>query len=262
MMFMSNVLKFLDRHTKMDDKKYIGWKNWGENDFGLVKPGSRFYFDQIFKPRLRVKSNVLEVGFGNGELLGYFRAQGHDIIGVEINDVLVGRANKSGYVAYKGAVWDITELQSEKFDLIAAFSVVEHMHLEQLYTFFPWARTHLNDGGRLYIQFPEGASPFGLANQNGDFTHVTSLTKTKIEALCDASNMELLSYSDDLLSSNKLCSLGLPGKMALLVLQGYASLVKWALRILLYPLATSLRLGTNSIAVIGAQKITNIFESF
>ena len=115
-------------------------------------------------------------------------------------------------------------------------------------------RMHLNVGGRLYLLFPEGASPFGLANQNEDFTHVTSLTKPKIEALCDTTNMELLSYSDELLSSNKLCSLGLPGKMVLLLLQGYANMLKWAFLILLSPLATSLRLGTNSIAVIAVRK--------
>ena len=66
--------------------------------------------------------------------------------------------------------------------------------------------------------------------------------------------MQLLSYSDDLLSSNKLCSFGLLGKTVLLLLQGYASGVKWSLRILLYPLTTSLRLGTNSIAVIAVKK--------
>lgn len=240
----------------MDNKKYIGWKSWDEKDFGFVKPGSHFYFDQIFKPRLREKSQVLEVGFGNGELLDYFRAQGHEVVGVEINDALVERANKLGYEAYNsGAVWEVAELQFEKFDLIVAFSVAEHMDYDQLNAFFSWVAKHLNGAGKLYLQFPEGASPFGLANQNGDFTHVTSLTRTKIEVLCNASNMEIVSYSDDLLSSNKLCSFGLPGKMILLILQWYALIVKWGVRIILYPLTTSLRLGTNSIAVITVQKI-------
>ena len=238
----------------MDEKEYIALKNWDEKNFGLVNPGSCFYFNQIFRKKLREKSKVLEIGFGNGELLGYFRAQGHDIVGVEINDELVERANKLGHVAYTGAVWDIAQLQSEYFDLITAWSVVEHLDLEQLESLFSWARKHLNRGGRLYLQFPEGASPFGLSNQNGDFTHMTSLTKTKIETLCNKSNMELLSYSDDLLFSNKLCSFGLPGKMVLLLLQWYAAVVKWALRSLLFPLTTSLRLGTNSIAVIAIKE--------
>jgi SAM-dependent methyltransferase len=234
----------------MEYNKYIGWKKWDEETFGCVQPGSLFYFDQIFKPRLRKESRVLEIGFGNGELLGYFRAQGHDIVGVEINDELVSRANKFGVVAYVGLVWNIAVLESDKFDLIAAFDVVEHMDHDQLKGFFSWARMHLNDGGRLYLRFPEGGSPFGLVNQNGDFTHASTLTREKIDTLCAMSGMGMLSYADDILSSNRLCSLGLLGKIILLILQGYASALKWGMRIMLFPLATTLKLGTNSVAVI------------
>ena len=238
----------------MDNRKYNEWKNWNEVEFGSVGPGSHFYFDQIFKPRLGLKSKILDLGFGNGELLSYFRSQGHDTVGVEINESLVRKANNAGYAAYSGAIEEIAELQHEKFDLIAAFDVAEHMNFEQLNNFFSWVQMHLNEGGKLYLRFPEGASPFGLSNQNGDFMHLTSLTMTKIMVLCDISNMVLLSYFDELLSSNKLCSLGWPGKIVLLSLQWYSSMMKWMLRLLLSPLATSLRLGTNSIAVIGARK--------
>jgi len=115
----------------------------------------------------------------------------------------------------------------------------------------------------MYLRFPEGASPFGLANQNGDLMHVTSLTLPKIEALCVESYMKLVSYSDDLLSSNKLCSLGLIGRVVLILLQGYAYVLKCILKIILYPLAPSLRLGTNSIAVIAVPKVItgNILNS-
>jgi hypothetical protein len=234
----------------MNYSGYIGWKKWGEKDFGLVMPGSRFSFDQLFKKRLKERSKVLEIGFGNGELLGYFRAQDHIVVGVEINDALVDRAKISGYAAYSGAVWDIAELQLERFDLIVAFAVVEHMSHEELNVFFSWTTKHLNDGGTLYLKFPEGASPFGLGYQNGDFTHLSCLTKSKIENLCNASNMMLQSYTDELLVSNKLCSFGLMGKLFLLMLQWYASSVKYLLRILLFPLSPSLRLGANSIAII------------
>lgn len=229
---------------------YIEWKNWGEQEFGLIMPGSRFCFDQIFKQKLGKDSKVLEIGFGNGELLSYFRAQGHQVWGSEINDELVGRAKKCGYAAYMGAVWDITELQLQKFDLIVVFAVAEHMSKDELNSLFLWSKQHLNKAGKLYLKFPEGASPFGLGYQNGDFTHVTSLTKSKIKALCNGSNMELLSYTDELLVSNKLCSFGLMGRLALLMMQLYAGLLKWVIRILLFPLIPSLKLATNSIAVI------------
>jgi hypothetical protein len=219
-----------------------------------VRPGSRFYFNQIFKPTLKNKSKTLEIGFGNGELLNYFSANHHYTVGIEINHELVARAKSSGYLAYAGPPWDIIELQSEKFDLIAAFSVIEHMDFKQLSKLFVWVGSHLSDGGKFYVLFPEGSSPFGLANQNGDFTHLTSLTKPKIEVLCDVGNMELLSYYDEPLSSNKLCSWGLAGKMGLLLLQWYASAIIFVLRILFFPLTTSLKLSVNSIAVMTLRK--------
>ena len=242
----------------MNYSGYIEWKKWSEENFGRVGPGTRFYFGQIFKRGLKKNSKILEIGFGNGEMLGYFRAKGHEIIGVELNDALMSRAKILGYTAYAGAVWDIPKLQTEKFDLIAAFSVVEHMYYDDLSAFFSWTRKHLNDGGKLYLRFPEGASPFGLAYQNGDFTHVTSLTKLKIEALCNKSDLDLMSYTDDLFSSNKLCSFGLPGKMVLLMLQWYARWLRWTMRVLLYPLQPELKLSSTSIAVITIAKATNV----
>ena len=230
----------------------MDWKQWHAEHFATVSPGSRFYFDQIFSRWPDKRGKVLDIGYGNGALLGYFRAHGHEVVGVEINERIVKRANECGYQAYQGPVWATAELQPLRFDLVVAFDVAEHMSYRELQNFFLWVKDHLSKDGKLYLRFPEGASPLGLANQNGDFMHVTRLTLSKIEALCIESDMKLVSYSDDLLSSNKLCSLGLIGRWILLFLQGYAYVLKFMIRIIFYPMTTSLRLGTNSIAVIAS----------
>ena len=59
---------------------YIEWKNWGEDDFGSVKPGSLFHFNQMFRNRLKNKSKIVEIGFGNGELMSYFTELGHQVV--------------------------------------------------------------------------------------------------------------------------------------------------------------------------------------
>jgi 2-polyprenyl-3-methyl-5-hydroxy-6-metoxy-1,4-benzoquinol methylase len=235
----------------MNGEKYIDWKNWGDSKFGQINSGRTFYFEQVFKIKLK-KSSVLEIGFGNGELMSYFRKNDHSVSGVEINNILVSRARKNGYKAFEGWVCDIDDLVYENFDLIVAFDVMEHLTYDQLNDFFSWINSHLNDNGRLYIRFPEGSSPLGLANQNGDFTHITSLTKSKIIALCEGSDLKLLSYSDDILSSNKLCSFFWGGgKIFLLFIQWYARAFKWLLKMIFYPLnGGNLNLSTNSIAVI------------
>jgi len=238
--------------------RYIEWKSWSEDAFGLVAPGTRFHFDQIFRLTSKRKLKVLEIGFGNGELLGYFRALGHHVVGIEINDSLVERAIKSLYPAYLGCVWEISDLQSIKFDILVAFAVAEHMHHSDLLNLFSWASEHLSPGGKLYLKFPEGASPFGLGYQNGDFTHVTCLTKPKIKALCNETHMELISYKDEPLVSNKLCSLGVLGFVVLYFLQAYSVLLKMLTRILFLPVCPSLRLATNSIAIITVGR----FESY
>lgn len=233
---------------------YIEWKSWNENEFGFVKPGSRFYFNQMFRNRFRKKSKIVEIGFGNGELLSYFSELGHQVIGVEINKDLVQRAKRFGYKAYKGMIFEIPELQAEKFDLIVGTAVAEHMHYDDLVDLFSWANSHLNDGGTLHLVFPEGASPLALGYQNGDFTHLSCLTKSKIKALCQISNMTLVSYKDERLVSNKLCSLGFIGRLTLYFLQVYSYLIKLLIRGLLFPLCPTLKLSTNSIAVISVSK--------
>ena len=238
----------------MKYNRYIEWKNWSEDKFGLVTPGSRFHFNQMFRNRFNNKSKVIEIGFGNGELLSYFSELGHQVVGVEINNDLVQRAKKSNFTAYLGVIWKIPELQSMKFDLIVGTAVAEHMHYDDLLELFSWANTHLNDGGTLHLVFPEGASPFGLGYQNGDFTHLSCLTESKIKALCQISNMKLTSYKDERLVSNKLCSLGFFGKISLYFLQIYSGLVKLLIKILLFPLCPTLKLSTNSIAVMTVSK--------
>ena len=238
----------------MEYNGYIEWKNWDENEFGFIKPGSRFYFNQMFRNRFSKKSKILEIGFGNGELLSYFSELGHQVIGVEINNDLVQRAKNAGYKAYTGTIFEIPELQSEKLDLIVGTAVAEHMHYDDLVDLFSWANSHLNDGGTLHLVFPEGASPLALGYQNGDFTHLSCLTKSKVKALCQISNMTLISYKDERLVSNKLCSLGFIGKVILVFIQIYSYLLKLLIKTLLFPLCPKLKLSTNSIAVISASK--------
>jgi 16S rRNA A1518/A1519 N6-dimethyltransferase RsmA/KsgA/DIM1 with predicted DNA glycosylase/AP lyase activity len=84
----------------MSDHSYIQWKNWNIDHFGKVSPGLLYYYSRIFHDkRLSDRCRILEIGFGNGSLLGYLRQTGHDISGVEVNEHLVERARTSGYKA-------------------------------------------------------------------------------------------------------------------------------------------------------------------
>jgi SAM-dependent methyltransferase len=234
----------------VDDATYMRWKGWDPGTFGAIPPGSRHYFEQLFEGALRPGQAGLEIGFGHGALLAWLRESGLVVAGTELNTRLVELAAAAGFAAFAGAPRDVEGLQARRFDLIVGIDVAEHMTQEQLHELFAWARDHLAPGGRMVLRFPEGSSPLGLANQHGDFTHVTCLTRTKVESLALATGLRVVSYRDDLVSSNRLCALGWPGRLVLHLLQLYARLLSATVRLLLAPLNTPLRLTANSVAVL------------
>jgi predicted TPR repeat methyltransferase len=236
----------------VDDTTYMTWKGWTRDAFGAVPPGSRHYFDQLFRGTLRAGQAALEIGFGNGALLTCLREAGLDVVGTEINERLVEVAAAAGFLAFLGAPQTVPALRDRKFDLIVGIDVAEHMTQGQLHHLFEWVRDHLAAGGRMVLRFPEGASPLSMANQNGDFTHVTYLTRTKVESLALATGLRLTDYRDDVVSSNRLCSLGWIGKLVLHLAQLYARVLSAVVRALLAPLNTPLRLTANSVAVLEA----------
>jgi hypothetical protein len=50
----------------------------------------------------------------------------------------------------------------------------------------------LRNGGVFIARFPNGDSPFGLANQNGDLTHVTAIGSEKFRYLVQRLDSDLL----------------------------------------------------------------------
>ena len=102
----------------------------------------------------------------------------------------------------------------------------------------------------MVLRFPEGASPLSMPNQNGDFTHVTYLTRSKLESLATTAGLRIVKYRDDVVSSNRLCSLGWTGRLVLHLAQLYARVLSAVVRALLAPLNSPLRLTANSVAML------------
>jgi 2-polyprenyl-3-methyl-5-hydroxy-6-metoxy-1,4-benzoquinol methylase len=242
-------------------KDYIKNKQWNEKDFSKLSPGKEFYFTQTINTGKIGKLSVLEVGFGNGELLAFFRKKTENITGIEISSELVERARFHGYKSYCGWVCDIKQLDDNLFNYIIVIDVIEHMSHKQINEFFLWACDRLEEDGVLHLRFPEGSSPFGLSNQNGDTTHVSIITKDKIKEFCSVTNgLTLEKYYDDLLQSNSLCKLGLFGKFLLKFIQWYAAILRYILKFFFFPLSPSTRFGNNSIAIIKKNNTQNAIK--
>jgi 2-polyprenyl-3-methyl-5-hydroxy-6-metoxy-1,4-benzoquinol methylase len=169
---------------------YIDWKDWSDEAFLTYNQDQKYQFEKEFGLDIKNRSRILEIGFGNGTILGILKDLGKTVSGVEINHSLVERAKHAGISAYH----DVKEIRNEKFDCIIAFDVLEHIPLEELTSFLSTVRNLLTDDGVFIARFPNGESPFALPTQYGDTTHVTSLGWNRISQLAQASRMKVIEY--------------------------------------------------------------------
>ena len=84
--------------------------------------------------------------------------------------------------------------ETERFDLIVAWDVFEHIEKTALGALLQSVRPKLTPRGRIIARFPNAGSPFGQFYQWGDTTHVTALTSDSVNQLAFASGLKLLRY--------------------------------------------------------------------
>jgi len=173
---------------------YLDWKNWDYDSFGHLSKSDYYYFKLLFKKfKLGSINAVLEVGFGNGSFLSFLKELGIKTSGVELEKELVLTAKRKGYKAYQ----DIKEI-TEKFDLIVCFDVLEHIPQEDTVAFLKELEEMLLPFGKIIIRVPNGASPLGLTNQNGDPTHVNTLTASKMAYYLANTNLSMTYSNGDI----------------------------------------------------------------
>lgn len=154
---------------------YLNWKDWGGRNFGHIEAQDRAFF-RAELARAGIPAgplHVLEIGFGNGAFLAYARERRWSVIGTEVNEELIEVARAHGFDVL--ATGDPGEATRATFDLVVAFDVLEHIEKAALPQFFHGVAGALKPGGVFVARFPNGDSPFGLPNQHGDITHVTTI---------------------------------------------------------------------------------------
>lgn len=176
------------------DNDYLLWKSLGHNlSFGKLKKQEEAYFSAELKRTQRIfspNSKVLEIGFGNGSFLQYSKNKKWEIFGTEINEHLVKAALGSGFnVIHSDNLRDYGE---NFFDLVVAFDVLEHIPQNELPKFINEVKRILKVGGFFIARFPNGDSPFGLFNQNGDITHITTIGNGKVYYFAAKCEMEVV----------------------------------------------------------------------
>ena len=172
---------------------YVQWKSWVDAEFGKYSPLDAGYYAAEFGVRPQTKARVLEIGFGNGSLLGWLRDAGVDTYGVEANPVLIDRAKQflRGEKAFSSLEDATLSSLSGTFSYIIGLDVLEHVPMDSLPGMLCRVRSLLAPGGVAIFRFPNGDSPFGRLYQHGDPTHVTTLGSERIAYFARRAGLEV-----------------------------------------------------------------------
>jgi len=168
---------------------YLAFKSWDDKRPAVL--------DEIFaieagRAGITPPAAVLEIGFGSGHFLDWAAGKGYRTAGVEIISSLVESAARRGHRSLSGLPREVLNPAVDRFDLIVAFDVFEHMTVEELVDFLQLAASLLNPDGRLLARFPNGSSPFGAFIQAGDITHVTVLSAARIRQIGLSAGLDLI----------------------------------------------------------------------
>ncbi len=173
---------------------YVEWKDWKGESFGQFQPIEANYFAAETSIAPQSRPRVLEIGFGNGNFLGWVKSIGGEAYGIESDPILADRAR-----LFLGAEQVLSGLEDDRtarlqgtITHVVAFDVIEHMSLDDLSSMLSGARKLLAPKGKMILRFPNGDSPFGRMIQHGDPTHITTLGSRKLAYLARRAALDVV----------------------------------------------------------------------
>ena len=132
--------------------------------------------------------SILEIGCGPGNLLFELKRRGFaSVRGIDLDPTMA--AHGRGVL---GNVIDVADWLSylrstaDRFDVIVALDVFEHVAPEQAADVLRATRDCLNPGGRLILRVPNPDCPFVLPTYCGDLTHRLLVTRELLSHLLRA----------------------------------------------------------------------------
>jgi len=173
---------------------YTEWKKWTPEEFGTFQSDSAYFLAETKKYLTSNKLKILEIGFGNGNFIGWIKDRCFEIHGVETNEVLCERASFWLNSYHLSIFAPALAVHNETFDMVVAFDVLEHIPKTEIIEFMRKVRSLLKPGGVFFARFPNGDSPFGRIFQHGDLTHVNTIGKLMAIQIAKGADFELAEY--------------------------------------------------------------------
>jgi hypothetical protein len=151
-------------------------KGWDKAPFMHPSEGEIMFYEHYLGGLSMDGAKVLEIGFGNGNFIGWAKQRGAIIYGTEIQQSALDKASQYGVNVLPADVSKSADVLKDQLLAIAALDVMEHLSIDQNISFLLSAAIMLKQDGLLLIRFPNGQSPLALPVQYGDRSHVSVLS--------------------------------------------------------------------------------------
>ncbi|HUT53010.1 MAG TPA: class I SAM-dependent methyltransferase [bacterium] len=119
-------------------------------------------------------SSILDLGCGQGDLLAFLLERGYgSVTGVDLSSeqAALARSRAPGAEIVEMDLFEFLADESEAYDCVTALDLIEHLEKKEVIPFLDLVYKALRPGGRLILQTPNAASPWGMAVRYDDFTH-------------------------------------------------------------------------------------------
>ena len=107
----------------------------------------------LFEPLLKGK-RILDVGFGSGRDMLYFKSKGYEVFGIDTESAFVQHAKEVGLSATVADA--LTFVSEKKFDGIWACASLLHLKKKQMKEAIENLKKLLSKGGVLFVSLKEG----------------------------------------------------------------------------------------------------------
>lgn len=132
---------------------------------------------------------ILDVACGTGFFLYFLKKDGYtNIKGIDISAEQLEISRKMGIEVEKADLFEFLAGQPEKFDMIVAFDIIEHLTKDEVMKFLDSIHGALKRGGTVLVGTVNAASPMAARTVFGDFTHETVFTPeslAQVMRVCD-----------------------------------------------------------------------------
>ena len=154
-----------------------------------LDPLSRIFL-QRYLDTLEAGDSVLDIGCGQGKLVGLLKERDVNVLGVDLNEELIGIAQAAGLpVRHMDAVTAIKTVASE-FTVFSMMDFVEHIPLDAVVEILSVISE--KPGAKIWLQTPNLDSLMGLKFWFHMPSHVTALHPVVLRKLLKRFNFEIV----------------------------------------------------------------------